>query len=135
MRVALYTVGTVMAVVTVVIAVTLLSIFVAGDRRDPFGTVDDALAAILILLGVAHWSMVAIASWAVKRHPGSKPLADLLTDYVVSATGATAIALVGLNYLTGHWLPKGGWYSLVVVGVLLMGSPRFLALVRFLRGR
>lgn len=81
------------------------------------------LSVVLVLLAPFDWIPVVLVWRLVARAPSVRSLQDQLVRLVFEALAATALGIVGLNYLLGSPLPRGPGFVILVLALLLVSAP------------
>lgn len=81
------------------------------------------LAVVLVVLAPLDWIPVGLVGRLVARAPDVQGLQDQLVRLVFEALAATAIGVIGGNYLLGSPLPRGAGFVILVLALLLVSAP------------
>jgi hypothetical protein len=122
------------AVATAVAVALLAAIAAQQGPALPIIPVAVAAALLIPLAGIAWWA-VALAAYAWRRHRDSEPMLSELDSLMRTATAATVMAGLGLNFLLGNRLPRGAGIVLLLAGVLLYEFRPISFVIRFYRRR
>jgi hypothetical protein len=118
-RVALTCVG-------VVLVLMLIGLFSIG-HLDVFTKI---ASAVLLVPAAAGWWTVWLHYRAYRKDPSSVPVRNEWLLYTNSALGASVLAFIGVNILTGYALaPRGSGIVLLLIGVFLLLSRGIVFLI------
>lgn len=81
------------------------------------------LAVVLVALAPLDWIPVVLVGSLVARASDVRALQDQLVRLVFEALAATAIGVIGANYLLGSPLPRGAGFVILVLALLLVSAP------------
>ena len=95
--------------------------FVLGPRLGVNGPTV-VLAYVLVVLAALDWIPVILVARLVARAPDVKALQDQLVRLVFESLAATAIGVIGANYLLGNPLPRGAGFVILVLALLLVSA-------------
>ena len=96
--------------------------FAIGDRLGANGP-PGVLAVVLVAVAPLDWIPVVLVAGLVARAPDVRSLQDQLVRLVFEALAASAIGVIGLNYLLGSPLPRGAGFVILVLALLLVSAP------------
>lgn len=91
------------------------------------------LSVILIALTPGCWWAVTVVARALRRDPTIPALQLQLVYFGATALAATALGIIGLNYLTGSHLPRFGSFALLVGALIVLSLPLHLFLIAHYR--
>jgi len=90
-------------------------------------------AAMLIPFAVVDWWAVAIGVVVHRRRPEVEEVLGELDHMVRTASGGTAVAILGISFLLGGLLPRGAGFMLLVMALVLFSGRPLLFLWRYYR--
>lgn len=93
------------------------------------------LSVILIALTPGCWWAVTLVGRALRRDPAGPALRLQLVYFTATALAATALGVIGLNYLTGSHLPRFAGFALLVGALIVLSLPLHLFLIAHYRRR